>query len=87
MDHKKLFRIFRDDRVGYDEYDSAVVVAESEESARMVHPSSYAGKWDGRQEASGSWVDADEVLVEYLGLCDNSDYDFGDVITASFNAG
>ena len=48
----KLFLISQDKNEGYDTYDSAVVVAESEKEAREVHPSSYVthvsnSKWMG----------------------------------------
>ena len=48
-------------RMDYDQYDSCVVAAETEEAARATHPS--GGTWGNR-----FWVDSpDKVTTEYLG--------------------
>ena len=33
-----IYKIWADDWLGYDTYDSAIVVAENEEAARHIHP-------------------------------------------------
>jgi hypothetical protein len=81
---------------GWDTYDSAVVAAESEEAARMIHPGEshfwrdQVGRepWDGKaEEYSPSWPDASEVNVMYLGPLDETHSGkLGPVICASFNA-
>ena len=51
MDAKKLkiFHIVRNDKVGWDEYDSAVVIAQSEEEAvnmlQSIHGTDPYGTW------------------------------------------
>lgn len=65
---------------GYDTYDSAVVIAESEETARMTHPAEW-GEWCG----SDCWPDPQYVEVTLLGVA-NPDAKPG-VVCASFNAG
>lgn len=37
----KLWLVKRKDPIGYDQYDSMVVAAETEEEARLTHPSGY----------------------------------------------
>jgi hypothetical protein len=71
---------------GYDTYDSAVVIAETEKEARMIHPrgSDY---WDGKDE-HGSWCNSSEVEVHYLGELAYENYCkySSGVVCASFNA-
>jgi len=82
-----LYLIEQDENVGYDTYDSAVVVAESEDEARHICPPSANGTW---KSTSGSWASSpSNVSVKYLGIfvpIDTST-DYGKVIVASFNAG
>ena len=77
-----LYLITRPDAPDYDEFDSAVVCAKSEEEARMIHPGCY--DWDGKASPHDSWVDADKVTVELLG---KAKMQFDPVVCASFNAG
>ena len=68
---------------GYETFDSAVVVAESEDDARTIHPRSNG--WVFRY---GDWVefkDIDKIKVTLIGVAD-PDQERG-VILASFNAG
>jgi len=81
----KLYLISRTDQVGYDEYDSAVVCAGSEEEARLIHPSRYTEGWNGKEEEYGTWVNADTITVKYLGEATES-LSAG-VVCASYNAG
>lgn len=76
----KLWKISRNDRIGYDEYDSAVVAAWSEELARNIHPSDV----ESRNGTGIDWDAPKNLTVEYLGTTDRA---IGGVILASFNAG
>lgn len=88
----KLFRISQKVNTGYDTYDSAVVVAESEEAARLVHPEGIGAKWDGKKWKSlhttgtWTWCAPEDVKVEPVGIADER-FHAGDVVCASFNAG
>ncbi len=65
-----LFLISQDRVNGYDTYDSAVVVAKSEDDARNIHPSRFVthvtdGKWMGTYsggESIGSEYDNDDCM-------------------------
>lgn len=77
-----LYLIYREGGVGYDEYDSAVVVAEDELDAKRIHP-------DGMNEVddtpdSGSWRPFAEIKVKHIGV--GSPFIPRGVICASFNA-
>lgn len=94
-----LYRIYQDVQRGYDTYDSAVVAAESEEAARLLHPdglhkwSKSKGDWghkgtDGlirydNTYGHGSWAPPENVGVELIGTAEKPE----GVICASFNAG
>jgi len=80
-----LFLISQDENKGYDTYDSAVVVATTEEEARKIHPSGSQNKreWD----RFGEWTESINVKVKYLTNYIGKDYENGDVILASYNAG
>lgn len=80
----KLWLISRPGRCGYDEFDSAVVAARSEEAARRTHPDGRTD-WDGKRELYDSWTEADSVTVVCIGRAAVG-IDAG-VICASFNAG
>ena len=79
---------------GWGTYDSCVVVATSEMSARLTHPRhDYA--WDGKRwlfrdathltPGNGGWCHPDYVSASYLGVADDS-LKLG-VVCASYNAG
>lgn len=80
----KLFLIAQGEEDGYDSYDSAVVAAPDEETARNTDPST--GKpvdWSSRR--FGDWASKPEhVTVRYLG--EAVDVEQG-VVCASYNAG
>ena len=79
----KLWRISQNKNNDYDTYDSAVVAAESEAEAKMMHPSTGE---DIKPELSGSWVDDPaDVQCEYIGKA--KDGTQKGVVCASFNAG
>lgn len=93
-----LYLIYRTDHIGYDEYDSAVVAAENEVDANLMHPcdnltwDSDCKTWirfykdkriiDG--ETASGWSNPKNVKVEYIGKADSI---VPGVILASYNAG
>ena len=79
---------------GYDTYDSAIVVAEDEEQAIRIHPTSYI-EWKGNITVykdinerchNESWAELDKIQVEYLGIADKK-YTEPTLILSSYNAG
>lgn len=87
-----LYLVKRMDNVTWDEYDSFVVCAESEDEARRVHPSGGSFFEDDMSEQSkryfkSSWTDKIETLeVICVGLASVS-LKNRQVICASYNAG
>ena len=92
-----IYLISQSENLGYDTYDSAVVIAEDEYAARCVHPSdyyvfinnkSYFKYSDGRLElqSDSAWVDNPyKVDVEFIGTA--SEDSLSRVVCTSFNAG
>lgn len=89
-----LYRIYRTDEVGYDEYDSAVVAAETAGFAAEVCPWPELHWRDGdwyfksKDELYGdysAWVYPHQVSTEFLGTAKEGTK--RGVIVASFNAG
>lgn len=78
-----LYRISQDRRSGWNTFSSAVVVAESEEVARMTHPSGYP-MYHGTDDHG--WVLPMYVVVEYLGPYMGG-HDSGRIVCSSFHAG
>lgn len=79
----KLFLITRLGETDYDEYDSAVVAANSAEEARVMHPRDGGHIKDNEWS---SWVsDPEQVEVQCIGTA--SPGTKKDVICSSFNAG
>lgn len=77
----KLWKISQTANDGYDTYDSAVVAAETEDEARLMHPDGGAL----RNSLYDSWVrHPEDVKVEYLAYAVGLD---AGIILASFNAG
>ena len=58
-----IYKIERTDEGDYDEYEGAVVVAESSQDARKIHPDPD-GKPDG---STAAWVTPDLIEVQYIG--------------------
>jgi len=92
----KLWFLSQSKNSGYDTYDSAVVAAESEEKAKYIHPGRLGHysvstgeyiieKWDGKAAGNSTWVNVEDVEVEYLGEAKKGIKE--GVICASFNAG
>lgn len=79
-----IYLISQDVNDDWDSYDSAVVVEETEEEARMIHPDGR-NNWDGIDEIWGSWANKEYITVKLIGkLTDSS---LGPIICASFKAG
>lgn len=58
----------KDLEAGYDEYESAIVCADSREEARKIRPDGKS--WDRDPEfahLSDNWIPASAVNVEYIG--------------------
>ncbi len=68
----KLWIIERTDSVGYDEYDSIVVAADSEDDALRIEP-------------KGGWASVDHLTARCIG--EAMPYVSRGVVHASFNAG
>jgi len=81
----KLYKICQAVNKGYDSYDSAVVAAESEEEAKMIHPNKYVENWDGNEKDYGTWTSSENVVVEHLG--EAKEGTVKGIIVKSFNAG
>ena len=91
-----IFKIWVDDWLGYDTYDSAIVVASNEKVARHIHPGGEARGWNdetGRDdklwyesdERLDSWTMPANVRVRLVGTTDL--FPEGTVLCASYNAG
>ena len=88
-----IYLLERQDSIGYDQFDGAVVLAESEQRARMIHPMDdeslrpLGSWWDGARDTSDMWIDADspDLRVTYIGISPNEHRP--KVILASYCAG
>ena len=67
---------------GWDTYDSAVVIAENEDTARHTHPSAVDDWWKDNYYTT-DWARPEDVNVSFIGTTDEDPQ----VICASFNAG
>lgn len=76
----KLYKISQTVNIEYDTFDSAIVVAESKEKARLIRPD------DNSPSEFLSWCSPEHASVRYLGLAAKR-YTVSEVILASFNAG
>ena len=74
-----IYLISQYENTGYNTYDTAVVIAESEEAARLTHPSG------GEEWIEESWADPEDVEVELLGKAIDGSHAV--VVCASFHAG
>jgi hypothetical protein len=87
----KLWRISQQANSDYDTFDLAVVVADTADEARKIHPGGkfYAGVnwWEDNQSFPHSWAIAlDQVNVQLIGEAIPT-LQPGTVVCASFNAG
>jgi hypothetical protein len=82
QDELRIYLLVRDDCPGYDEYDSCVVAALSEEDARTIHPNGWETVGEG---CGGTWVPPRCIEVIQVGVAVPGVK--RGVICASFNAG
>lgn len=88
-----LYLIYQDKNTSFDSYDSAVVAAETEEDARLIHPrmnEEGVFPWSSRDdwpltESHGDWTTPNHVGVCLIGVAKEGTQ--RGVICASFNAG
>lgn len=91
-----IYKIWADDQLSYDTYDSAIVVAKDEESARHIHPQGAARVWNKQtnrydklwyesDKSFDTWTMPERVSVRLVGTTDL--YPEGTVLCASFNEG
>ena len=95
-----IYKIWVDGWLGYDTYDSAIVVARDEEAARHIHPAQrdnnqvmgYNSKahrfdkpWYESDMPLDTWTRPKNVNVTLVGTTDM--FDEGVVLCASYNAG
>lgn len=78
-----IYKVERTDSAGYDEYESFVIVAETESVARYTHPTGCDIEDAGR--SANSWPVVPEDLI--VTLVGRTVGDVRGVICASFNAG
>ena len=85
----RLYLISRTDDIDYDEYDSFVVVAESEKSALEWHPNGQKINYSLDEEHieydyCHSWTSKENLKIECIGESNSQEEK---VIISSFNAG
>lgn len=82
-----IYKISQSERSGYDTFDSAIVTAENEEQARIMHPLEY------NENPQDDWYDdwmhvwaskPENVKVELIGISKSNVSEF---VLKSFNAG
>lgn len=88
-----LYLISQEENDQYDTYDSAVVIAASEDQARLIHPNgrmfdpNEREQWYRWDDQYRSWASSpDKVAVTLLGV-DSTGSEEWRVVVASFNAG
>ena len=87
-----LYKLTLNKRIRHDMFDSAVVIASSEEEARTIHPDNEA-RWDQEKErwfngyysSDDTWGKPDQVSVELIGTARPGSS--SGVVVSSFNAG
>ena len=84
-----IYLVYQNESTGWDSYDSMVVVAPDEETAKRIDPSTAYDtfmtehRWNSNY---GSWATSpDKVKVKYIGKADDS-REVG-LVLSSFNAG
>lgn len=83
MKELKIYLLKRDEYIDYDSYDSVIVVAESEERAKLISPE---GGLIGDSNSYGWTNKIENIKVTLIGAADKSLIEEG-VVLASFNAG
>lgn len=79
-----IYKIEQSVNNGYDTYDSAVVAAPDEETARNIHPGGPAHSQDA-EWGLDLWAPSEHVKVTFLGIA--AGFIEPGVIVSSFNAG
>lgn len=69
----------------YDTFSDAVVIAETEERARLTHPDRNTKDWNGKARSYDDWTAAENVSAKLIGTA-LPDAKPG-VVCASFHAG
>ena len=77
-----LYLISQDENNDYDTYDSVIVAAESEKTARLINPDNL---WEWRDPYSSWCSSPDKVHVKWIGVALDGTEE--GIILASFNAG
>lgn len=100
METLNIYKIWVDDWLGYDTYDSAIVVARDEEVARHIHPAQrddnlvrdtivrlnvFDKPWYEGDVPNSEWTNPENVNVALVGTTDF--FEEGTVLCASYNAG
>jgi hypothetical protein len=94
-----LYLLSQDDNLGYGTYDSCIVAAPNEETARLIHPSELDIKLSGKEDGidpdmgqigwpeteGGYWCTPEKVKVELIGSAKEGTEQ--GVILASYNDG
>lgn len=86
----KIYKVSRTDRIGYDQYDAFICIAETAEDARRMHPNDDEETYDDGDDDKpyfNNWVyrkDVGALLVEEIGTTDDNSQK---VVLASYNAG
>lgn len=89
-----IYKIYQTVNTGYDVYVLAIVIAEDEKQAKMMHPSDgrfYCLEVENRlyydyQKFHSEWAYPDDVLVEYLGTA-SSDFIVPSVVCSDYIRG
>lgn len=81
-----LYRIWQTtNQNDYDYFSAAIVAAESEEDARLIHPTAAGSSWGSNKNLVECWAKPEDVRVELLGTAKKGTK--AGVIQASFCAG
>lgn len=81
----KIYKLSQEVNIGYDTYSDCVVIAESTEDAKTIHPNEYCKPENGDKWDVSTWAPQDRIMVEDIGIA-HDDQKRG-VVCASFNAG
>ena len=82
----KIFKLSQSQNEGWDTFDSLIVVADSEEEARLIHPAEeYEIEIDWGEPYSSWCSSPNDVKVEYLGEAKEGTKK--GIILTSYNAG
>jgi hypothetical protein len=80
-----LYKITKPGPCCWDEYESAVVAAESEQSARLIHPDPDHNPWDGIDNPMDKWCVFDNVSAQLIGVAEPGTK--AGIIISRYNAG